>query len=473
MVCMNSLKGMTAVLLTVLLLSSVYSVPVQAADTYSDLTIQSKIEQILDYKIKSAGQNSVQDLADRVLAQNAGDGAGDWYMIALSRYGIRLNKSLYRKNLASVIFSIYETGIEHVRVTELQRMALAYTASGGNVRDISGKNLLADASYGRGLAYLNRQGILALDYALIVLDSGAYAVPKNAQTTRDEIVNSILSRRLSDGGFALTGSRADTDVTAMTVTALAPYYKKNEKVRTAVDAALSCLSDMQKDDGTFTSYGKKNSESCAQAAVALTALGIDPQKDSRFIKNGVSALDAMFYFQKDSGGFSHLENGQENDLATYQALYALVAYYSFLKGMQGLYNFTDESNPQVEVTEPPQTGEKQSGFNSVGSYSSSNGGSATDKENNGSSSVVQSTKNISDASQAVSENTSENRQESIAETQLQCAENTASPDTVGADEREILYPGNTIETFLLPAGISAFSLLLGYIGIFMSLRRKK
>lgn len=471
---MRRLKNCTALLLTIWLLLSLCSVPVQAADTYTDAEIQSKIEQIVNYKIKASGQSSVQELADHVLAPNAGDGSSDWYMIALSRYGIRFNKSLYRKNLLSVLSSIYEKGIESVRVTELQRMALAYTASGGNVRDIPGKNLLADASYGRSLEYLNSQGILALDYALIVLDSGAYAVPKHAQTTRDEIVDSILSRSLSDGGFALTGSRADTDVTAMTVTALAPYYKKNEKVRTAVDTALSCLSDMQRDDGTFTSYGKKNSESCAQVAVALTSMEIDPRKDSRFIKNGVSSLDAMFHFQKESGGFAHLENGRENDMATYQALYTLVAYYNYLKGMQGLYHFTDETNPQIAVTEPVQTDQEQNGYDSAASRPSSNGGSAAGKEHNGVLSAVQSEDGTSDVSQAVSENTSEKQKESSAETRARSVEMTASPDTATADENKRVYSSEeTREAFLLSGGISGLILLFGYISLIIYLQRKK
>ena len=90
---------------------------------------------------------------------------------------------------------------------------------------------------------------------------------------------------------------SDVDLTAMAVQALAPYYNSEETyeitrykkqetktVRQAVDAALTCLSESQRDDGGFVSWNMNNSESCCQVIVALCSLGIDPCGDSRFIK---------------------------------------------------------------------------------------------------------------------------------------------------------------------------------------------
>ena len=68
-----------------------------------------------------------------------------------------------------------------------------------------------------------------------------------------------------------------------------------------MDKALEALSALQRNDGGFDSWGTVNSESCAQVIVALTALGIDPATDSRFVKNGNTVLDALAGFYVTGG----------------------------------------------------------------------------------------------------------------------------------------------------------------------------
>ena len=63
--------------------------------------------------------------------------------------------------------------------------------------------------------------------------------------------------------------------------------------------------------------------------VALSTVGINAHKDSRFIKSGNSALDALCAFYV-GGGFAHMANGGANSMATEQAAYALCAYDRFL-----------------------------------------------------------------------------------------------------------------------------------------------
>lgn len=85
--------------------------------------------------------------------------------------------------------------------------------------------------------------------------------------------------------------------------------------------------------------------------VALTGLGIDPHKDSKFIKNGHSAVDALLSFAAPEGGFYHVKQGGvgnggaqpgEVDLmATDQAMYALVSYDRLVNGQTRLYDMTD------------------------------------------------------------------------------------------------------------------------------------
>ena len=159
--------------------------------------------------------------------------------------------------------------------------------------------------------------------------------------TREKLIQVILDAQLPGGGWTLSGENADTDMTAMAIQALAPYYKTNETVKAAVDKALEALSALQRNDGGFGSWGTVNSESCAQVIVALTALGIDPATDSRFVKNGSTVLGALAGFYVDGGGFKHTADGERNGMATEQGYYALAAYYRFANAQTSLYDMSD------------------------------------------------------------------------------------------------------------------------------------
>lgn len=173
-------------------------------------------------------------------------------------------------------------------------------------------------------------------------------------------------RAAADGGWDMMGKAADTDITAMAIQALAPYYDTNDAVKAAVDKALDALSAMQNDDGTFsTAFSGKTSESTAQVIVALTALGINPATDSRFIKNGVNAVDGLCSFYVDGGGFRHIASGDLDGMATEQSYYALAAYYRLLAGQTSLYDMSDVTITPAPVTpdqptnpDKPSTGDR-------------------------------------------------------------------------------------------------------------------
>lgn len=112
-----------------------------------------------------------------------------------------------------------------------------------------------------------------------------------------------------------SGKAADPDQTAMVLQALAPYRTQAD-VSAAIDRALNVLSGMQKDDGSFDAWGASSSESISQVLVALCALGIDPAKDSRFVRaNGAWLVSALMSFrvQTETG----LAFGHTNRTANY------------------------------------------------------------------------------------------------------------------------------------------------------------
>lgn len=207
--------------------------------------------------------------------------------------------------------------LSNTKSTEYSARVLALTAAGYDARDIGGYDLTAALC---DVDFVTKQGINGAIFALLALDSGDYPA---ADGVREALVENILSRQLSDGGFAFSGERADPDITAMALCALAGYTEQ-PTVAEAVERAVETLSRLQNDNGGFSSYGEENAESCAQVILALAALDIAPD-DERFVKNGASALDALLSYQLSDGSFAHTASGDFNAMATYQAYAALTA----------------------------------------------------------------------------------------------------------------------------------------------------
>lgn len=120
------------------------------------------------------------------------------------------------------------------------------------------------------------------------------------------LLDKIVSSQNTDGGFSLSKGESDIDITAMALQAIAPYYNdfSRDDVRKSVDKAVEYLSGKQDSSGTFGS-----AEADSQVVIALCSLGIDPESDSRFVKNA-DLLTALLSYQNSDGGFSHEKGGR-------------------------------------------------------------------------------------------------------------------------------------------------------------------
>ena len=277
-------------------------------------------------------------------APTAGSIGGEWAVIGLSRARLLSDETAqsYEQAAEDYVKQAGSVRLHHAKSTENSRTILGLTAAGYDAANVAGVDLTAGLT---DMAYLRAQGTNGPIWALIALDCHGYDIPQCAegeeQVTREGLVAEILSYQCSDGGWALMGDESDVDMTAMALTALAPYQEETD-VKAAVEQALTWLSNAQQDNGGFMSWGTANSESCAQVIVALTALGIDPAADSRFVKNGASPLDGLCAFACEGGGFRHSEEQAEPDgMATEQGFYALAAYDRFWQGMTSLFDMTD------------------------------------------------------------------------------------------------------------------------------------
>ena len=277
---------------------------------------------------------------------------GEWMVIGLARSG-RPVPAGYYDNVVEYVKAKADANerLHPAKVTDNARVILALTAIGKDVTNVGGHNLLKGLD---NMAYVQTQGINGPIFTLIALDSHNY--PTMGDVTREKLIQVILDAQLPGGGWTLSGTKADPDMTAMAIQSLAPYYKTNETVKAAVDKALDVLSGLQQGDGGFGSWGTVNSESCAQVIVALTALGIDPTADSRFVKNDLTVLDALASFYVTGGGFKHVADKGRDGMATEQGYYALAAYYRFVNAQTRLYDMTDVAI-QTGGSNTPATGD--------------------------------------------------------------------------------------------------------------------
>ena len=313
-----------------------YGTLLAAEKTYAD--ILKKAAKELGDIYKTTG-----DYIEKLPGDKLNAFGSEWYILGLARSGRKVFDDYYKAIEKYVSENIDENGrLDEKRATDNAKLVLVLSALDKDVTDVGGHDLLKALS---DMDYVTQQGLSGAIYALLAFDCRGYDIPsadKNVeQTSREGLVKYILDKQLKDGGWAYSGDKAEPDMTAMALQALAAYYKTDAKVKEAADKAVTCLSKLQNTTGGYDSYGSVNSESAAQVITALTALGIDPDNDARFVKNGVSVLDSLCGFYVDGGGFRHVSDGKLDPTATAQGYYALAAYYRFAGSQTALFDMTD------------------------------------------------------------------------------------------------------------------------------------
>ena len=165
-------------------------------------------------------------------------------------------------------------------------------------------------------------------------------MPEGAAYTREDMRRAILSAQTEEGAFGLSAGTADVDITAMALQALAPY-QEDPATAEAIRRGLAWLSGQQTENGDFVSWGDPNAESTAQVLIALCSLGLDPETDPRFIRNGRTLRDGLLSYRTREGLFRHTAEGPEDLMATEQAILALQALDRLRAGQGRLYDLRD------------------------------------------------------------------------------------------------------------------------------------
>ena len=191
-------------------------------------------------------------------------------------------------------------------------------------------------------------------YTLSAYNQGNYGTDTYEQT----LIAAVLQNQKEDGSWDEWGDSIQT--TANMITGLSFYYDTDATVKTAVDKAVLYLSKQQQADGTFDAYGNgADTDTCANVIMALASVGINPDTDARFIKNGNSALDGLLSFAlTDNSGFGYQDNTTVNGYATEEAFRALIAAAQVMKTGEA-YNIYDFSGNDVQPGRATGEGEVQ------------------------------------------------------------------------------------------------------------------
>lgn len=296
-------------------------------------------------------------LAQEKAALTSPDFGSEWVILGLARSGYLEKGSKYFNDYYTRVAAYASKATKNaqelgapagalhlVKCTENSRLIIALSALGRDARSVGECDLTAPYEK---FSWIEGQGLNSVVFALIALDTVGYETKDT--TIRQQCISYILGRQLSDGGwnYQEDAATSDPDMTAMSLQALA-NYQEQEKVQAAVSAAVGRLSAMQNSDGSYTSYEAVNSESISQVIAACAALGIDPHTDSRFVKNGKSAVDALLtFYNTEKKAFHHTmkdKDGNPTDvdgMATEQAAYAMTAYQRLMNGKTSLYDMSD------------------------------------------------------------------------------------------------------------------------------------
>lgn len=353
---------------------SEYPEAIVSAPGYAKVTVITKEETVPEIPETPRDAQDVSDVLNATMEKLAstvtqpvfGTNAGEWTVLSLARGGYFAKDNTYFNDYYDRIVetvnltaaSVNMNGALHKsKSTENSRLIVALSAIGKDATSVGNYNLV-EAYSANGFTWIKKQGLNGTIWALIALDSNNYET--SDETIRQQCVDAILAAQHDDGGWALQANlsyASDPDITGMALTSLYPYRNQPE-VKTACDKAFAWLSESQNDDGTYTSGGAKCAESCAWVIVATTTWGINPDTDSRFVKNENSVIDGLLaHYLEDKAEFQHIIGAGSNNMATDQSCYALVAYNRLLRNQPALYDYSDVVFDSVATPNVPAAGD--------------------------------------------------------------------------------------------------------------------
>ena len=290
------------------------------------------------------GNATVDGLLTGIAAANT-ENAAQWWLTDMAAYAAAFPSSASQPAAAArqtaVNRAIAAAGADGASDTDCAKAILTLTACGADAQKLYRANSSTVFSAVKALgAAEHSASVWRAPYTLIAYNQGDYA---GTQEKQDALVRALLASQQPDGSWNEYGT---IDATANVLAALS-FYRGDDAVDAAIGRAVTYLGGQMKADGTFDDGHGANANSSAMVLVGLAAVGVDPAADSRFVRDGVSALDGLLTFALgDNSGFGNQNAQTYNDLATEQCFRALIAVTQLHRTGQA-YNVYDFSATPV------------------------------------------------------------------------------------------------------------------------------
>lgn len=316
----------------------------QQEESDSFKIIYRNINDILIWKIETAGASDLQDLIDTSLADDPISGTNQNYITSIIQNPyIDADLSKYITSLGEALDSAVSSE-EGLFPTSLQKSLATLQIC---IDHENAKKPAEDETKAHELSdYVNRstldtalnhtigeKGIMSYILGLYMVDTCGFYTGN--WSNHDELIESLISYQCSDGGYTLSGDEGDVDVTAMAMQVLNPHvppptrsawFPIDTLLVESLSASREFLDTHQLSDGDYESFGTRCSESTAQAALAYASMydgSFESLKSDMMI--GRHLLEGLLLYKQDDGGFAHTFGLPSNDMASSQVLQALTA----------------------------------------------------------------------------------------------------------------------------------------------------
>lgn len=278
------------------------------------------------YPSESGSVSARRSLMDNIAAGYKGK-SGDWVVFDMAAYDILG----FGKNTTDtenyLNLTINELAQNSALVTDRAKAEIILAALGTDSTNLT--------PYGSETSYSNAEKLVNMNlgkshytapWVLLAEEAGKAEL---SDKQRSEMISLLTESQGENGLFqSIWGGEKydDADTTATAIAALARFDNdENKEVQDFITKALEGLSAAQHSDGSF---GNVNTD--AMVIIGLSAIGVNPSSDVRFVKNGCSLADALMLYvnDKNNGFTAGYVSGNEGDkaqaLATEQGFRALI-----------------------------------------------------------------------------------------------------------------------------------------------------
>lgn len=307
------------VLAAVTLLTGTTSLQAHAATPYYDKSINKAVSYI-----KTKTSKSDLDAWDALAVKRSPKGMSS------------AAKKVFKKRLAAKFKSLDG----HYAAVDYERSLIGAVSVGVKPTKYEGKNLVTGIIK---TAPKSNAGINGKIWGAIALSTANYG--KASSKTVKTLIAQIVKAQNTQGGWAISGSVSDVDVTGMALMALG-MHKTYPGVKTAIKHAESMLKKQAYQPSTgdfiiknaFTNQANANSN--ALAIAGLSAAGINSETTFKG-KGSLTLIKRLIKFQKATGQFRWLfgRNTGALHMSTQQAAYAMEQYRYYRLNKGSIFKF--------------------------------------------------------------------------------------------------------------------------------------